>query len=317
MADETTIAGTGSTGAADGEAADGASTASSATAETAAPAIEIQQSLDTTADPNAEFESIFAEPKPPDGQAAATATTTNESGTVPPEFQQALGVSEFIKEPAQLTAAVQLADAVLKIQNGQAPVSAMMENFRNQNPDGFAQMVQTNLIPYVEALTGMKLVDPAKAGAATEKTPEQQRLDAIEAQFQQRQQAERQQAEIQATRQAQTVLIGKADEALKGTWLEGKGAELLREIAPHMGMSPQQAVEQLLRGNTGMVEKAVKAMLEAKEKEGRAYATWKIAESRRLRNALPAGKGNPRTAGGEPDLESMTREQRIAYLQTN
>jgi hypothetical protein len=265
----------------------------------------ITQPLETPAAPD--YDKLFEDPAP-------DAPVDPAAPGVPPEFAEVMAISPYIKDAAQLQGAVHLADQVIKVQNGEAPITGLLENFRAQNAPAFEKMARESLIPYVEQITGMKLMDPATAPAA-EKTPEQQRIDAIEQRFQQQAQNEANQQIQRQTVQAQTVLVTKADEALKGTWLEGKGKELLAQIAPHMGMNEEQATRALLSGNTAMVDKAVKAMMAQKEAEGKAYAKWKIAESKKLKTALPASPGNPRS--GEPALEAMTREQRISYLQSN
>jgi hypothetical protein len=254
-----------------------------------------------------DYDKLFEDPAP-------DAPVDPAAPVVPPEFAEVMAISPYIKDATQLQGAVHLADQVIKVQNGEAPISGLLENFRAQNSPAFEKMARESLIPYVEQITGMKLMDPAAAPAA-EKTPEQQRIDAIEQRFQQQAQNEANQQIQRQTVQAQTVLVTKADEALKGTWLEGKGKDLLAQIAPHMGMNEEQATRALLSGNTAMVDKAVKAMMAQKEAEGKAYAKWKIAESKKLKTALPASPGNPRS--GEPALEAMTREQRISYLQSN
>jgi hypothetical protein len=73
----------------------------------------------------------------------------------------------------------------------------------------------------------------------------------------------------------------------------------------------------VLSGNTAVIDKAVKSMMVQKEAEGRAYAKWKIAESRTLKSGLPAGKGNPRPAAAGELPDGATMEQKIAYLNSN
>lgn len=257
------------------------------------------------------LEELFADPKVDD---PALVDPNAPPITVPPVFQQAMGISEFVKDPSQLAGAVTLADQVLKVQNGNAPISGLMENFRAQNELAFVKAVNENLIPYIEQITGMKLMDPAKAGTPTEKTPEQQRIDAIEARFTEQQNLQQQAQQNAAVNRAGAVLLAKTDEALKGTFLEGKGRELVAQLAPHMGMSEAQAVQALNSGNTTMVDKAVKALMVQKEAEGRAYAKWKIAESKTLKAGLPAGKGNPRMAAPGELAEGATMADKIAYL---
>jgi hypothetical protein len=232
-------------------------------------------------------------------------------GAIPPEYAEAMAISPYVKDATQLQGAVQLADQVIKVQNGEAPISGLLENFRAQNGPAFEKMARQELIPYIEQITGMKLMDPATQQAA-EKTPEQQRLDAIEQHNQTQATNESNQRIQRQVTQAQGVLVGAADTALKGTWLEGKGLALLSQIAPHMGMNEEQATRALLAGNTTMVATAVKAMIAQKTAEGKAYAKWAIAESRKIKGAVPASPGNSRS--GEPAIEAMTREQRIAFL---
>lgn len=257
-----------------------------------------------------DLESLFAEPKaeeikPLDPNATVIAPE------IPKEFQEVLGISEFVKEPAQMAQAVRAADEIWGVEAGKIPAHQMLEGFRARNPEGFSKIVQENLIPYIEQITGKKLLDPGVA-PASEKTPEQQRIDAIEQRFQDQHRVEQNRVIQQQVGQAHGILLQKADDAFKGTFLEGKAKDYLQQLAPHMGMSDEQATKAILAGNTAMIDKAVKSLVAHKEAEGRAYASWKIKESKTLRSALPAGKGNPRT--GEPDLEAMSREQRIQFL---
>jgi hypothetical protein len=267
------------------------------TIETPEPSGEITQP-ETPATPD--YESLFADPEP---------NATPETPPVADEFAKVLGISEYVREPAHVEAAVRTAGEVWDVVSGKSQASALLEGMRSQNPTQYEKTVREDLIPYIEKITGQKF------GAQAEpKSPEQQRIDALEAQWNQQRQAEQQAQIQQQVQRASAVLVQKADEALKGTWLEGRAKDILGELAPHMGMSEEQAVKALLSGNTAMVDKAVKALLEQKEAQGRAYSRWKIAESRKLKTGVPAGKGNPRS--GEPELEAMTREQRIAYLQS-
>lgn len=270
--------------------------------------VDVTQPLETAATPD--FDKLFDDTAPD-----PNAPVDPAAPVVPPEFAEVMAISPYVKDAQQLTGAVHLADQVIKVQNGEAPISGLLENFRAQNSPAFEKMARESLIPYVEQITGMKLMDPTKAGEGVQKTPEQERIDRIEAQFSQQEQQRQQAAYDGQVRQAQGVLLTAADTALKGTWLEGKGKDLLSQLAPHMGMNEEQATRALLSGNTAMVDKAVKAMMAQKEAEGKAYAKWKIAESRKLKTALPAGPGNPRS--GEPELEKMDRAQRIQYLQTS
>jgi hypothetical protein len=272
----------------------------------------ITQPVDTP-DPIAatapDYESLFADPVAD----PAAVPDPNAASEIPAEFQAVFGISEYVKDAQQLTGAVTLADEVLKVQNGQAPITGLLENFRAQNGPAFEKAFFDSLVPYIEALSGKKLLDPNAAQTNEPKSPEQTRIDALEAQFSQRQQAEQQQIVQQQTRQANQVLTQTAEAALKGTWLEGKAADYVPQLAAHMGMSEQEAVKQLLGGNTAIVGKAVKAMMAQKEVEGRAYAKFKIAESKTLKSGLPASQGNPRT--GEKDPAKMSRAEQIAYLQ--
>ncbi len=255
------------------------------------------------------LEDLFKDPEPAPDDPNAPAET---APAVPQEYQQALGISEYVKDATQLAGAVTLADQVIKVQNGEAPITGLLENFRAQNSPAFEKMARESLIPYVEQITGMKLMDPAKAG--DQKTPEQQRIDAIEQRFQQQQQEQQQAARSAQVGRASSILTERAGQALKGTFLEGKEVKYLAQLAPHMGMDDQQAVQALLAGRTDIVDKAVKSLLAEKEAEGRAWARHAIAESKKLKTGLPAGKGNPRppAAGELPD--GATMEQKIAYL---
>lgn len=189
----------------------------------------------------------------------------------------------------------------------------MLEGFRERNPEGFAKIVQESLIPYLEHITGRKLVDPSAAPEA-DKTPEQQRIDAIEQRFQQQEQQRQEAQNQQIVARYDKVFSEKANEALKGTWMEGKAEQLINQIVPHIPMKYNDAVNAVLSGNTAVIDKAVKAMMAQKEAEGRAYAKWKIAESKTLKAGLPAGKGNPRQAAPGELPEGASMAEKIAYL---
>lgn len=260
-----------------------------------------------TGDPAApDFESLFADPTPepvdPNAPPAA----------LPPEFQQALGISEYVKEPAQLQQAVRAADEIWGVENGKVPVHQMLEGFRARNPEGFAKIVRESLIPYVEQITGQKL-----GGAQQEpQTPEQQRIAAIEQRFQQQQAQEQQAQQQQQIQRADQAAGTKVSELLKGTFLEGTEQFVMTQLAPYLGVSVQQSMREVLSGNTSSLERGVKAFQKQMEDYGRAYAKHTIAESRKLKQGLPAGKGNPRT-GGEPDLSAMNLQQKAQYLAGN
>lgn len=214
-----------------------------------------------------------------------------------PEFQQMLSISEFVKTPEHVQAAIRAADEVWKVASGQLPASQMLEAMRAANPNGF-QGVFNDLAAYVERVSGKKL-----GGEAPESTdPVQQRLNAIERQFQEQEQARQRAIQEQQTTQARTVAMDLVTKAAKGTAFEGDEAYLLARCADMTNVEPQQMVDMLLRGFTKPLESTLKAVQKQESARLKRYNDNLIKNYRTWKNAVPASKGAPAESRPQGDL---------------
>lgn len=272
--------------------------------------------VETQTDPNDPFGALESAMKAELGEetpaADANVAQVADPNAIPDQFQQVLGISEFVRTPEALSQAVHAADEVWKVANGQASVANLLEGMRAGNPQGFERVVN-DFAQYLEQITGRKLTDQA----ATPPDPNQARISRIEAEFA-RQQEERQAAQwnqqVNAARTKATEFItAKA----KGTFAEGQEAYILQQCATKAGIPEQQMVEMLLSGKTDKLEAAYRAVQKEEVTRLQAYNANLIKKHRTLANGVPASKGAPaRTPGtneapsrkeGESDLAYSTR----------
>jgi hypothetical protein len=139
----------------------------------------------------------------------------------------------------------------------------------------------------VEKVSGKKL---GGEPAATD-DPVQQRLNAIEKQFQDQEQARQSAIVEQQTTQARTVALEAVTKLAKGTAFEGDEAYLLARCAEKTNVDPQEMVNMLLRGFTKPLESALKAVQREETARIKRYNDNLIKNYRTLKNAVPGVKG--------------------------
>src|SRR5260370_86164 len=79
------------------------------------------------------------------------------ASAMPEEVTRALGLSDYVKEPAHLENAVNAASQVWDVASGKAPASGLLEGMRASNPAGYEKMIREDIIPYIEHITGQQL----------------------------------------------------------------------------------------------------------------------------------------------------------------
>lgn len=232
---------------------------------------------------------------------------------IPPEFAQALQISDFVREPAHVEQAIRAADEVWKVASGQAPASSMLEGIRSANPQAFESIIQ-NLVPYIEQITGQRF----GGGEPIPPDPNQARLDAIEQKIALEEQSRQTQVWNQQVFAAREKAVSFLTEKSKGTFVEGMEQTVLQMVGAKAGIPEQQMVEMLLSGKTEKLEaayKAVTADLAGLVKQMNANL---IKKHRTLANAVPAVKGSNGAAAksdgfdaylpGETPVQYATRQ---------
>jgi hypothetical protein len=236
---------------------------------------------------------------------------------MPEEVTRALGISDYVKEPAHLENAVNAASQVWDVASGKAPASGLLEGMRASNPAGYEKMIREDIIPYIEHITGQKL-----GGTGEQQAPDPvAQLQAKIAELERAPQvAAQQQAQAAQLSKATADTYAKLDELAKGTYYEGKGKtlgpELLKQFSA-MKVNPDAVMQEVLKGNTATIEKAFKNIQRERIEDAKAYNKWFIADARAKRNGLPASKGNPSGSAAPKDPKNManwTMEQQAAYL---
>lgn len=219
---------------------------------------------------------------------------------IPPEFSKVLGLSEYVKEPAHVEAAVRTADEVWNVVSGKTPASGLLEAMRAQNPAQYEKTVLEDIVPYIEKITGKKFGESQAApDPVAEMRAEIERLKTaplLEAQQRQ------QQAQIQ---QAHQVTGAKLEEFIKGGngIFDGNVQGAMDSIAaqlPKLGITSDDLMKQVLAGNMATLEKAYKAAEKAKTLEVKAYADAVRKRYTTLKGAVPASKGGSATATAAP-----------------
>lgn len=293
------------------------------TTDPGAGAVDPAAALDPAGDPAATepdefaaFEGLFPKDEEDPAAAAAAAADPNAAQPAVPEaVTRALGISEYVKDPAHLENAVRAADEVFQVQMGKIPAHQMLEGFRARDPQGFERIVKESLIPYIEHITGQKLggaaaepPDPVAALAAEVERLKQQPI--VEAQ--QRQEAQQRATADTATRTHVETLIKAGSGVFDGATDDAINA--MAAQLPKLGLTPAKLMADVLAGKTADLDRAYKAAEKAELARVKAMGSRLIARSKALKGAVPPGKGNPAPAVAGELPENATREQMVAYL---
>jgi hypothetical protein len=231
---------------------------------------------------------------------------------IPPEFAQALQISDFVRAPEHVEQAVRAADEVWKVASGQAPASGLLEGMRAANPEGFKAVIG-DLIPYIEQITGRAFTDQPNKPP----DPNQARLDRIEQQFA-AQQTERQNAMLQQQVSRATELTAAyLAKTLKGTFAEGQEQRFMALMGQHLG-DRNKVMQEVLSGDTKSIEKAFRAAKAQETEALRAYNANLVKQHRALADAVPATKGSNRVRTPSSDamkpLPGETTAQTVKRL---
>jgi hypothetical protein len=256
-----------------------------------------------------------AAPEPNDLEAYLAEQLKDEPAPVDPaapvapsdEFKQVLSLSEYVKEPAHVEAAVRAATEVWEVANGKVPASTMLEGMRAGNPQGFEKVVG-DLIPYIEQITGKKF-GAADANAAPD--PVAELRAEIAAQNQQAEQ-QRQQADYARTVNQVAPTFRKAISETLGKQF-GEGHEeyfigRISQIVPEAKM-----VEALVKGDMKPLESAMKQVKMEELKRFKSYSDAITKQSKEFRKSLPAAKGGSVVTPPAGKFDMSTTEGRLAY----
>lgn len=240
---------------------------------------------------------------------------------IPEQFQQMLGISDFVKTPEHVQSAIQAADEVWKVATGQLPARTMLEGFRQANPAQF-QAISADIADYLQAqgliqapqnpLEGLKATHPQvynavaqfvqqQTGKALEAAPDpyHQRISDLEQTIA----AEREEKEVAAYNAQVDAARSKASEwlgnTIKGTFAEGLTDRyiapngLLWQKAQQMQIPAEKVMGELLSGKTETVEKLWKAVEKDEAAIIRKFNANLVKQHNALKNGVPATKGAP------------------------
>lgn len=239
---------------------------------------------------------------------ATEGASTPETPQIPGGFENALSISEFVREPQHVEQAIRAADEVWRVAAGQQPVTSLLEGMRSANPTGYEKIVR-DLIPYIEQITGKKFgADPAAPP-----DPRDQRLSALEQQYRAEQQQRQQQAYQEQVNVARSIANDFLAQTLKGTFAEGNEAFVLAQCAGKAGIPEQQMVQQLLAGNTKPLETALKAVQKEETARLRKYNENLVKQYRTLKTSVPGVKGTGASKGDPNEEAYRPGETAIEY----
>lgn len=217
----------------------------------------------------------------------------NAAPVVPAEFSKVFSISDYVKEPAHVEAAVQTASEVWDVVSGKKSASSLLEAMRGQNPQQYEKTVMEDIIPYIEKITGKKFgatetaPDPvAEMRAELERLKDQPRI------------AEQQRVETERIATAERTGGAKVEEYIKAgngifdgdvpAAIAAVGAQFTK-----MGIDPNEAMKQVMSGNFSNLEKAYKAAEKAETLKTKAYSDRIRAKFKTLKGSVPATTGAP------------------------
>lgn len=239
----------------------------------------------------------------------------NAAPVIPPEFTKALSMSEYVKEPAHMEAAVQTASEVWEVVDGKRSASSLLEAMRGQNPQQYEKTILQDIIPYIEKITGQKFgngeatpPDPlAEMRAEVERLKQQPALEA-----QQRQ--EQQQFASASTASDKHILdyIKSGNGIFEGD-LQGAIESMAAQL-PKLGITGQALMKQVLGGDTKTLEKAYKAAEKAETLKAKAYSDRVRTRYNTLKGSVPASKGGGTTATPSSEADLTTQSGRVKWM---
>lgn len=286
----------------------------------------------------------------PKDDAPATPEGTPEAGTeaqVPEQLQAALGISPFVTSAEAIPQAIQAADEVWKVANGQIPARQLLEGFRNERPQQFPAIAQ-DLAGYLqelgviqapqnplEALKGTRPdVYNAVAQFVQQQTGKPLDIDPNDPMYgviqemnslrdERRREREAQEtaawnAQVETARKSATDWMTKT---LTNTFADGMADRyvanngLLWQKAQQMNIAPDKVMQELVAGKTDTLAKLWKAVEKDEAATIRKFNQNLVKQHNTLKNAVPASKGAPvtPTAGQDGVLERKPGENDVDY----
>ena len=234
----------------------------------------------------------------------------NAPPAVPPEFSKVLSISDYVREPAHVEAAVQTASEVWDVVSGKKSASSLLEAMRGQNPQQYEKTVMEDIIPYIEKITGKKF-------GATEAAPAPDPVAALTAEVERLKQApllEAQQREqqqyVQRAEQAGGAKLEEYIKAGNGIF-DGDVPAAIAAVSAQftkMGVDPQLAMQQVMGGNFANLEKAYKAAEKAETLKAKAYSDRVRAKYQTLKKAVPAAAGGSSSINPGDDKPDLTTQ---------
>jgi hypothetical protein len=260
-----------------------------ATADPAAPTVDPAAPVVDAVDPNDPLASLTADIDKLAEADVVDPAAAPEVGAVPPEFQEALQLSPFVTNPAQVQQAVRAADEVWKVASGELPASSLFEGLKGANPQRYQEIVN-EAAQYIEQVTGKKF-----GGEQAAADPVEQLRQEILQKEQAREQAhQQQQFQIQSA-QANKVAGEFIATQLKSTLFEGNENYFIERMMSKL-QSPQESMKEVLAGNMRTVEAAMKAVRKEEVARFQQYTKNFIKQRGNLAKTVPATQLTPKAA---------------------
>lgn len=179
-----------------------------------------------------------------------------------------IAASEYIQgatdKNAAIASAIADADVLWKISEGKANVSEILIAAKTASPAVF-QKILGDFKAFYEQETGQALAAAAAGVTPEAQTPEQKRLAAVEKELTDRKTAEAQATATKRISGARVKVLETINTALKGSWLDGEGEDILGAIGAQLGAdSTMKIVEAAEKGDFSQINKA---LLAARNKE--------------------------------------------------
>lgn len=280
----------------------GQETTPAVTTETTPNAVDT--GVENTAEPQATDDNPYLLPL--DEDAASPADNTG--------LDQYLTVSPYINSPETLQGAIADSHLLHDIINGQQPVGNMLEGLRQNNPQVFQNIVN-GLAQYIQQQTGYAFVDPKSMPQPENADPVQQRLQAIEQQFQSQERQRTEQAQQYRASQAQRVLLDHLTTSLKGSFLEGDEARALSLLGSKLGGNEDKIIAAIEKGDFKSIDAALKQVKRDETDLYNRYAKRIQAQRKATVDSLPK-VDNPGTTAAprKGNFDLSTRDGRIAAM---
>jgi hypothetical protein len=225
-----------------------------------------------------------------------------------------LELSPYINSPESLQGAVADSHLLWDVINGQQPAGNMLEGIKTSNPQAW-QNVVNGLAQYIQQQTGYAFVDPNALPQQENIDPVQSRLNAIEQQFRQQEEAREAQLLQYRAQQAQGALLNHLGDALKGTFLEGEEGQVLAALGQKLGGDHTKVIESIEKGDFKSIDSALKAIKREETERYNRYVKRIASQRKAVANSLPK-VDNPGSTSVRKDrqFDTTTKEGRIAYM---